>query len=169
MSRNRFIRLPTDDDLSVEYLVQISHQILVTTSPVRLCSYPIGIWNSFSHFFTVFREAVTVCSILLLLSGSAGWRLLFVGTFSLSVSSALTATFRLFTLTWLKNDVICWLMPHGMTLQGRLPDYPGSVKRFITVEITLVSSVVMILTLEKETRQSLGAPRVVRTSHTNDA
>ena len=41
-----------------------------------------------------------------------------------------------------------------------LPDYPGSVKCFIKVEITLVSSVLMILTrLEKETRLSLGAPR----------
>ena len=51
------------------------------------------------------------------------------------------------------------------TSQGRLPDYPGFIKRFITVEITLVSSILMILTLEKETRQSLGAPRVARTSH----
>ena len=51
-----------------------------------------------------------------------------------------------------------------ITLQGPLPDYPGSVKRF-----TLLSSVLMIQTLEKETRQSLGAPRVARTLHTNGA
>ena len=50
------------------------------------------------------------------------------------------------------------------TLQDRLPDYPRSVKCFITVETTLVSSVLMILTLEKETTQSLGAPGMVRTS-----
>ena len=49
-----------------------------------------------------------------------------------------------------------------ITLQGRLSDYPGSVKRFIIVEITLLSRV---LTLEKET----GAPRVARTSHTYGA
>ena len=48
------------------------------------------------------------------------------------------------------------------TLQDRLTDYPGSVKRFITIEITLV---LMILTLEKDTRQSLGAPRMARNSH----
>ena len=54
-------------------------------------------------------------------------------------------------------------------LQGRLPDYPGSVKCFITVEITLVSSVLMILTIEEETRQSLVAPCVARTSFTNGA
>ena len=56
-----------------------------------------------------------------------------------------------------------------ITLQGCLLDYPWSVKCFITVEITLVSSVLMILTLEKETRQSLGAPRIAHTSDTNGA
>ena len=45
-----------------------------------------------------------------------------------------------------------------ITLQGSLPNYLGSVKHFITVEITLVSSILMIPTLEKETRQSLGDP-----------
>ena len=75
------------------------------------------------------------------------------------------------------------------TSQGPLPDYPGSVKRFITVEIKIVSSALLILksrssrlivlghlddsmasrgvlmieTIKKETRQSHVAPRVART------
>ena len=56
-----------------------------------------------------------------------------------------------------------------ITLQGHLPDYPGSVKRFITVEITLLSRVLMIQTLETETRQALCVPCVARTLHTNGA
>ena len=77
--------------------------------------------------------------------------LLFVGPLSPSESSAV---FHLFTL---KNELRCYLLTRSgmITLQGRLPDYSRSVKRFITVEITLESSVLMILTLEKETRQSL--------------
>ena len=76
-----------------------------------------------------------------------------------------SVAFRLFTLK--KRH---YLLTHAgmITLLGRLPDYHWSVKCFIAVEITLVSSFLMILTLEKETK-SLGAPRVACTSHTDGA
>ena len=79
--------------------------------------------------------------------------LLFVWPLSLSESFAV---FHLFTKKIDRHDHIARLFAW----------LPGSVKCFITVEIILVSIIIMILTLEKETKQSLGAPRVACTSHT---
>ena len=60
-------------------------------------------------------------------------------------------------------------MPHGMTLQGRLPDYPGSVKPFYYSRNNTSVKRSNDPNTRKETRQSLGAPHVTHPSNTNGA
>jgi len=70
------ILLLTEDDLSVAKFMHVWHQILLTISPLFL--YPICNWNSLSHFFIVFTDAVTPTHILLLLLFKSSLAFLFL-------------------------------------------------------------------------------------------